>query len=124
MSITFIGENRTGRLTCGTEHLPGCYNPGINLTACICGQVWWVGQVGTWHSTARREPAPAMPTLGVGIGAPGLREADRKLLGWDTYYFHADDCPNRDARKPCHPCGGSEPTDYHTAAKAARGEAS
>ena len=122
----FIGERREEQLTCGTHHLPGVYNPGIDVTACLCGAAWWVGQVGTWHSVERRSPwrPPAWSDLSVGLGALGV--ADRaELLGWDTYYLHAPRCSKRPDRSPCFPsCGGFLGADYQDAIKAAAREAS
>jgi hypothetical protein len=116
---TPIGAYRTGRLTCGAEHLPGCYNPGLYVTACRCGAAWWVGRVGVWISSPAHAPDAPAPSLGIGIGAPGLRLPTPEFYGWDTYYLHADACAERD--EPCSPCcGGSTPTDYHAAATAAR----
>lgn len=93
-SVTWIGERRPERLTCGPLHLPACYNPNSFDTWCDCGAVRWPGQVGTWHSIPRREPY-APPLLGVGIGAPGLSHREPPVLGWDTYFMHADGCPDR-----------------------------
>ncbi len=115
-----IGTLRPDKLTCDDEHLPGCFNPHLNVTACICGQAWWVGNVGTWHSVERFGPEPALPSLGIGIGAPGLQD-QRVTLGWDTYYLHADHCPKSGPLDPCNTCDPEAvPTDYRTAAKRAR----
>lgn len=97
-----IGELLAERLSCGDEHLPGCYNPNSQDTYCICGAVQWPGQVGTWHSRMVRPPA-----------APDAKRSDPepKVVGWDTYFLHAPDCPRRTAdleREPCRPrCGGA-----------------
>jgi len=127
-----IGEYRTHRLICGAEHLPGCWNPNLGVTACICGTAWWAGQVGTWHSIPRRAPEPALPLLGIGIGAPGASPVETEFYGWDTYFIHTSGCPHRqedrDSARPCASRGGTcrdaEPTDYASAIKAAREEAS
>ena len=128
MSRALIGHYRTERLTCGNQHLPGCYNANLHVTACRCGRAWWAGDAGTWHCIERRAAPPAMPLLGIGIGALGLREPETELYGWDTYFIHADHCPHRDAARdstaPCPSpggtCGGTQPTDYATAVKAAQ----
>lgn len=98
-----IGEWHSERLACGTEHLPGCYNPNCDQTWCICGQVQWPGQVGTWHSVPRYAPAPPMPSLGIGVGAVGMKEPETEFFGWDTYYFHAPQCARRSNGEPCAP---------------------
>ena len=90
-----IGVYLPERVACGDRHLPGCYNPNIQQTWCVCGEQRWEGFVGTWHSIARHEPAPAAPLLGIGVGAVGMREPERKLIGWDTYFIHANECPAR-----------------------------
>jgi hypothetical protein len=105
--MTPIGEYRATRLTCADgAHLPGCYNPSLNLTACRCGAGWWVGAVGVWHSTPRYAAEPAA-VRGEAVG---------EFYGWDTYFLHATGCPERHGERPCSPCGGAEPSDYATAA--------
>lgn len=110
--MTPLGEYHPDRLTCGDEHLPGCYNSLINLTACRCGAAWWVGAVGVWHSIPRHAVAPGRPV------APEVHPVE--FYGWDTYFLHATGCPERHGERPCSPCGGAEPSDYATAAKAAQ----
>lgn len=67
-----IGELRPAKHQCTEEvHLPNCFNPWSDDTYCVCGDVRWPGQVGTWHSNH----------LGDGH--------------WDTYFLHADGCPDR-----------------------------
>lgn len=65
-----IGVLRPERHACGEVHLPNCYNPHSDDTYCVCGKVRWPGRVGTWHSRKRAD-------------------------GWDTYFLHADHCPDR-----------------------------
>lgn len=116
-----IGEYRTERLTCGDEHLPGCFNPNLGLTACRCGAAWWVGSVGVWISTPVYAPDKPAPALGIGIGGVGVRPEPTEFYGWDTYYLHAPSCASSDHMAPCRPCcWDALPTDYHAAAKAAR----
>jgi hypothetical protein len=87
MTATLIGTLHETRLTCGSRHLPGCYNPGTQETYCICGKKRWAGQVGTWHSRQRREPT-TYPETG--------RPNEDAVIGWDTYFLHAADCPERE----------------------------
>lgn len=92
-----IGEQHAAHHACGIEHLPNCYNPNLDLTACVCGDIWWRGHAGVWRSRALYEPAPSQPlppTLAVGIGAVGLSEAPRVIVGWDRYFMHRLDCPD------------------------------
>lgn len=47
----FIGWYQPYRPTCdGSGHKPGCYNPLLDETACICGAHWWPGELPSWHS--------------------------------------------------------------------------
>jgi hypothetical protein len=72
-----IGTLLPERATCGETHLPGCYNPHVDETFCICGTQRWPGRVGVVISTPRHE-------------------LDTGRLGWDTYQLHVDGCPLRD----------------------------
>jgi hypothetical protein len=99
---TFIGERRDVRLTCGEEHLPGCYNPNCDQTWCMCGEVQWPGDVGLWTSTSRYGPDLARPSLGIGVGAVGLK-SEAEFLGWDTFFMHAQHCPRRRQVEACVP---------------------
>lgn len=65
-----IGELRPARHACGTLHLPNVYNPNSRDTYCVCGKQRWDGHVGVWRS---------------------------RQLGdeWDTYFLHAEHCPDR-----------------------------
>ena len=92
-----IGTLLPDRMTCGTVHLPGCYNPHSDDTYCICGAQRWPGRVGVIISAPRHEPAPAPPPGGIGLGGVGYREPPRMMLGWDTYQLHADHCQLRAA---------------------------
>lgn len=99
-----IGRLRKTRLACGREHLPGVYNPHLDLTACICGKGCWEGQVGTWHSRPLRRQ--------VGVSGPNDR-AVYEVTGWDTYYMHADSCEHRQRKAACRPqCGEAEFGDW------------
>ncbi|HET6916623.1 MAG TPA: hypothetical protein VFH56_11090 [Acidimicrobiales bacterium] len=94
-----IGARMDGRHSCGDYHLPNCYNPGSNLTACACGERWWRGHVGTWHS--RHLIAVAGETA---TGRP-VYEA----LGWDRYFLHAAGCSVTDVLpNEGHICGDAE----------------
>lgn len=82
-----------GRLTCATagRHIPGCFNPtfptrtvGTTVTACICGERWWPGHVGTWHIKWAKEKT-------------GERVAGGAIYGdvpVGHYFLHTDECPN------------------------------
>ena len=99
-----IGVKQTGRHACTDSlHLPNCYNPQLDLTACVCGRVWWRGQVGAWHSRQLR--------ISNGF-TPGGRPLS-EVVGWDRYFLHAPECPD-DAVVPHlrHVCGGSVGTSY------------
>lgn len=95
MSSDLIGVRHDSRHACTEgEHLPNCYNPGLDLTACVCGAVWWRGQVGTWHSRALKH-----------VNETGRRPT-YTIVGWDRYFLHAPGCRNR-RREPSvsHVCG-------------------
>lgn len=91
-----IGVLMSERLTCGPDHLPGCYNPNSQDTYCICGEQRWQGQVGTWHSRMIRPQR-----------APDAKrhEPEPAITGWDTYFLHRLDCPENNAPgEPGHIC--------------------
>lgn len=92
-----IGTFRRERLTCTTEHLPGCYNNALDRTWCICGGHQWEGATPTvWLQREIRRPLPgAVPTGGgVGRGAPGL-PAREAIVGWDVYQLKTSSDPER-----------------------------
>lgn len=90
-----IGTRHTTRHACDSEHLPNCYNPRLDLTACVCGERWWRGQVGTWHSR---------PLRGTGHYTSAGRYVSGDIEAWDRYFLHAPGC---DGDHP-HICGGGE----------------
>lgn len=95
-----IGHLHAERHACtDSEHLPNVYNPGIDLTACVCGDVWWRGRVGTWHSAQIREPGHYSTTDRYISGA---------VIGWDRYFLHV--CGSDDvAPARTHLCREVEP---------------
>lgn len=51
MSVELIGQYQAHRPSCdGSGHKPGCYNPRLGETACLCGQHWWPVELPTWHA--------------------------------------------------------------------------
>ncbi len=97
-----IGTLHSERLACGDHHLPGCYNPNDRAcTACICGEMWWPGQVGTWHSRQIRE-SDVVPEHG--------RPRPGAVTGWDVYFLHAPGCRQRKVTPALsHTCGDAAP---------------
>lgn len=84
-----IGLPADERHACSEDvHLPNCYNPQQNLTACVCGAQWWRGQVGVWRSRQLRREVGRTPTSGRPIF---------ETTGWDRYFLHTGDCPDRES---------------------------
>ena len=77
-----------GRLTCETagRHVPGCHNPQHGLTACICGAMWWRGEVGTWHINW------AYPVKGTTVAGNVIRTPEPN----GAYFMHAAGCSSVD----------------------------
>ena len=88
--MTAIGTLRPDRLTCEEAgyHLPGCFNPWLDQTWCICGAEQWPGQTGEWHSVERFRllPWPSDHLRGVSLVGHG-QERPVEHLGWDTYWL-------------------------------------
>ncbi|MGW8565699.1 hypothetical protein [Isoptericola sp. NPDC055881] len=76
------------RLTCEAagQHIPGCYNPLHDSTACVCGEVWWRGNAGGWHSHRN--------DLVVGEGAGGRPIYEPGP--WKHYFLHGPFCDRSD----------------------------
>lgn len=110
---TLIGLQHEQRHACTDElHLPNCYNPSSNLTACACGDVWWVGQVGTWHSKPLHAP---------GHYTSSNRFVTGGIVGWDRYFLHLAECLDQSIAPDLrHVCGGRLATSYADAVRAVR----
>jgi hypothetical protein len=108
-----IGVAAAERHACADDvHLPNCFNPQLNLTACACGAQWWRGLVGTWHSREIRRQ--------VGVTTTGRPITE--VTGWDRYFLHTGNCADRETATadPEHRCTDVAPM---TAAEA-RGQSS
>lgn len=110
VTTDLIGKRFADRHSCtDADHLPNCHNPWHDLTACVCGAVWWRGQVGTWHSRALYRETGRTP------GGNPVREVE----AWDRYFLHAPGCGNRRVVPAAgHVCGGSAGSAGITAAEA------
>lgn len=98
-----IGAAADERHACSDDvHLPNCYNPRLDLTACVCGAQWWSGQVGVWRSCLIRREVGRTPTSGRPI---------YEAAGWDRYFLHTEDCPDRESAtaEPVHRCADVAP---------------
>ncbi len=86
--MTAIGFLRPDRLTCAEapHHLPGCHNPWVDETWCLCGEVRWPGNTGVWRCVERHRLLPFDPPRGIGMASHG---ANQPVLspGWDTYWM-------------------------------------
>lgn len=71
-----IGIEQDKPKACTDEHFPGVYNEPLNKTWCICGEVTWEGDRGSWHSRALYDS----PRQGA------------KVLGYDVYYLPPHIC--------------------------------
>ena len=78
-----IGQQHPEPHACGDVHLPNCYAPHLNLTACCCGEWWWRGQIGVWRSRQIRETGRA-------TASGRWRAGD--VVGYDRYFLHRPDC--------------------------------
>lgn len=97
-----IGKPATERHRCSEAvHLPNCFNPGLDLTACVCGATWWRGKVGVWRSGQIRR------TVGFTTTGRALTEVE----GWDRYFLHLPDCEERETAtaEPGHTCVETAP---------------
>lgn len=84
--MTLIGARHDTRHQCDDQHhLPNCYNPHSDVTACACGDTWWRGRVGTWHSRHIREQVTVTDHHGT-YTRPGA------VVAYDRYFLHAADC--------------------------------
>lgn len=108
---SMIGVRRAERHACTDQlHIPNCYNPTSRLTACCCGDEWWVGQVGTWYSRQLR---------GEGHETSTGRWVAGDLIGWDRYFLHTPACPDqRVDPEASHVCGGAVSMGYAEAVRA------
>ena len=67
---TLIGEFSTAAPECAEVHVPGCYNPWLDQTWCLCGDHQWIGSVPVLHARRLYEHA--------GRGAA--------FIGYDCYW--------------------------------------
>lgn len=79
-SLTEWSVRRDSRLTCEEAgyHLPGCYNPWMESTFCICGEQRWPGDTGQWHSVRR---------FRVKLSGEYVVHVSYETLWWDVYYL-------------------------------------
>ncbi|SKF61710.1 Uncharacterised protein [Mycobacteroides abscessus subsp. abscessus] len=68
-----IGSWSDTRPTCDDVHVPGCFNPWLRMTWCLCGDVQWHGAMPTLHARQVHD--------GYGQGA--------QLVGYDVYWMEA-----------------------------------
>ena len=92
-----IGVWHADRHQCGDVHLPNVHHNG--LTACVCGEVWWRGNVGVWRSRQLRRLVEW-----TAAGKPV-----HETTGWDRYFLHAAGCDDTAVNpSPEHRCVEAE----------------
>lgn len=91
MTADVIGVRMSERKSCaGVDHLPGCYNPWLNRTYCLCGGHSWPRCVGEWKNR---------PLYEVTYSATGRPVGH--IVGWDVYFMHAPTCTNESEPHLC-----------------------